>query len=320
MTHAYYDATDVERLLDYEGCIAAVSTAMAHMTAGSADQPLRTIIPIAPGNLFAQMPGHLPGKAFGAKIISAFADPAHLGRSTHRGVVILFDPTSGEMTCIADAGAVTEIRTAAASAMATATLARADARHLTVFGYGAQARSHIHAIATVRPLERVDIWGRDLVIAERFAARLSRETLLDVRAVRDPRTAAEAADIICTVTGASQPILFGEWVRPGAHVNVVGSSHAGPVEIDDALVIRSRFVADSRQSVLAAGAEFLVAKAAGLIDDTHIVAEIGEILLGRVAGRSSERDITVYKSLGHIAQDLASVAYVHERSLVFEPA
>jgi ornithine cyclodeaminase len=114
------------------------------------------------------------------------------------------------------------------------------------------------------------------------------------------------ADIICTVTSAKEPILKGEWVRRGTHVNVVGSSYAGPVEVDNDLVVRSRFIADSRESVLNQGAEFLRAKAAGLIGDEHIVAEIGQVLAGEVDGRRSAEEITVYKSLGHVVQDLAS--------------
>lgn len=135
-----------------------------------------------------------------------------------------------------------------------------------------------------------------------------------VRAVTDARTAAEGADIICTVTSASTPILLGAWVRPGTHVNAVGSSYPGPAEIANDLVVKSRYVADSRRSALAAAAEFLVAKQAGLVDDAHIVAEIGEVLLGRVAGRTSAEEVTLYKSLGHIVQDLAAAAYVHARA------
>lgn len=312
---AFYDAHAVERLLDYDGCIGAVRAVMRAFTESGVEQPLRTIIPLGPAKLFAQMPGHLSGLGFGAKIISAFGDPDHPGRSAHRGVVILFDAGSGEVACIADAGAVSEIRTAAASAMATDALARPDARRLAVFGYGAQARTHVHAVSRVRAFDQVDVWGRDADAAARFASQLSRETGLDVSAAADPRAAAEAADVICTVTGSATPVLFGEWVRPGTHVNVVGSSHAGPVEIDGALVVKSRFIADSRRSVLAAGAEFLDAKAAGLVGDEHIVAEIGEVLLGSVEGRTSPDGITLYKSLGHVLQDLAATAYVHGRAI-----
>jgi ornithine cyclodeaminase len=311
----FYGAAEVRAALDYDGCIAAVRTAMAELSADGKPQPLRSIFELAPSKLLGVMPGTLaPPCGFGAKILSVFADPTAPGRSAHRGVVVLFDRHSGQLSCIADAGEVTEIRTAAASAVATDALARHDARTLAIFGCGAQAASHIRALARVRRLERVLVWGRSLERARRFAERMQEEVAIAITAVADGREAATAADIICTVTGSRTPVLLGEWVRPGTHVNAVGSSHAGPVEIDHALVTASRYIVDSRRSALAAAAEFLLAKEAGLVDDGHIVAEIGEVLLGRVPGRKSAEDITVYKSLGHIVQDLAAVAYLHART------
>ena len=148
--------------------------------------------------------------------------------------------------------------------------------------------------------------------AAAFASRLSAETGLPVTAAPDARAAVAEADIVCTVSSAAEPILMGAWVRPGTHLNLVGSSFAGPTEVDNALVAACRFVADSREGVLRQGAEFLTAKAAGLIGDDHIVAEIGEVLAGKVEGRQSRDQITAYKSLGHIVQDLASVQALYE--------
>jgi ornithine cyclodeaminase len=288
---------------------------MAEFSADGKPQPLRSIFEIAPSRFFGLMPGALGAPhGFGAKVLSVFGDPARPGRSAHRGIVVLFDRESGEVACIADAGEVTEIRTAAASAVATDALARPDARTLAVFGCGAQAASHIRALARVRRLREILVWGRSAERATGFADRMRGEVGISVRAVMEGREAACAADIICTVTGSATPVLLGEWVRPGTHVNVVGSSHAGPVEVDHALVLASRYIVDSRRSALAAAAEFLLAREAGLIDDDHIVAEIGEVLLGRVAGRRSAEEITVYKSLGHIVQDLAAVSYLHARA------
>jgi ornithine cyclodeaminase len=311
----YYGPEEVRATLDYDGCIAAVRRAMADFTADGKPQPLRSIVEIAPAKFFGLMPGTLAAPhGFGAKVLSVFADPAQPGRSAHRGVVVLFDRESGQLTCLADAGVVTEIRTAAASAIATDALARRDARTLAIFGCGAQAASHIRALIRVRRLENILVWGRSAERAVRFAEQMGREVGITVRAVAQGREAASAADIICTVTGSPTPVLLGEWVRPGTHVNAVGSSHAGPVEIDHALVRTSRYIVDSRRSALAAAAEFLLAKEAGLIDDNHIIAEIGEVLLGRIPGRTSPEEITVYKSLGHIVQDLAAVSYLHARA------
>lgn len=314
-TVPFYGPEEVRAALDYEGCMAAVRGAMADFSAAGKPQPLRSIVEIAPARFFGLMPGALAAPdGFGAKVLSVFADPTQPGRSPHRGVVVLFDRESGHVTCIADAGEVTEIRTAAASAVATDALARRDARTLAIFGCGAQAASHIQALVRVRRFERVLVWGRSAERAARFADRMQGEAGIPVRAVAEANEAASAGDVICTVTASPTPVLLGEWVRPGTHVNVVGSSYAGPVEIDHALVRMSRYIVDSRRSALAAAAEFLRAKEAGLIDDNHIVAEIGEVLLGRLPGRRSPDEITVYKSLGHIVQDLAAVSYLHARA------
>lgn len=311
----FYGPEAVRAGLDYDGCIAVVRRAMADFSADGKPQPLRSIFELAPAKFFGLMPGALVAPhGFGAKLLSVFADPSQPGRSAHRGVVVLFDRDSGEVSCIADAGEVTEIRTAAASAVATDVLARPDARTLAIFGCGVQAASHVRALVRVRKLERILVWGRSAERAAGFAEQMRREVGIAITAVVEGREAAAAADIICTVTSSRTPVLLGEWVRPGTHVNAVGSSHAGPVEIDHALVRASRYIVDSRRSALAAAAEFLLAKEAGLIDDDHIVAEIGEVLLGRVPGRRSPEEITVYKSLGHIVQDLASVSYLHSRA------
>jgi ornithine cyclodeaminase len=316
----FYSRDDVHRLLDMDGCIGAVRDAMIGLTR-SPPQPLRSIVELAPGKLFALMPGSLPvPDGFGAKVVTAFSNPDQPGRSVHRGLVVLFDFETGEVECIADAGEVTEVRTAAASAVATAALARDDARRLAIFGTGAQAASHLRAIVRVRPIEGISIWGRTAEAARTLAGRTSEELGIPARAVADAREAAASADIICTVTGAREPILLGAWVRPGTHVNVVGSSHLGPVEVDHELVVRSRFIADSRPAVLAAGAEFHNAKGAGLIGDDHVVAEIGEVLTGTIPGRTSPNEITLYKSLGNIVQDLAATQYLHAKAQAGAPA
>ena len=244
----FYGPQEVRALLDYDGCIAAVRTAMADFSADGKPQPLRSIVEIAPARFFGLMPGTLAAPhGFGAKVLSVFADPAQPGRSAHRGVVVLFDREDGHVACIADAGEVTEIRTAAATAVATDALARADARTLGIYGCGAQAISHIHALLRIRRFEQILVWGRSVERAARFAQRTQGEVGVPVRAVAEGREAATAADVICTVTSSQEPVLLGEWVRPGTHVNVVGSSRPGPTEIDHALLRASRYIVDSRR-------------------------------------------------------------------------
>jgi ornithine cyclodeaminase len=194
-------------------------------------------------------------------LISVFHENFARGIQSHQGLVILFDPETGAPVCAVHAGEITAIRTAAASAVATDALARKDARRLALLGYGEQAETHARAIQKIRTLESIVVWGRSRDRAHTFAERIQAELAVPVAAAGVVREAVAEADIICTVTSAPEPILKGEWVRPGTHLNLVGSSYAGPAEVDSDLVIRSRFIADSREGVLNQGAEFLRAKA-----------------------------------------------------------
>jgi ornithine cyclodeaminase len=280
---------------------------MIAFSRGKTRQLLRSIIPLADGRMFGVMPGAMGARApFGAKLISVFPENFAKGIQSHQGLVIVFDPENGAPVCVVHAGEITAIRTAAASAVATDALARKNASRMAILGYGEQAATHARAISKVRKLQSIKIWGRSPERARTLAEQLQTELAIPVSSAGHVQEAVAEADIICTVTSASEPILKGAWVRAGTHVNLVGSSHAGPVEVDNDLVVHSRFIADSREGVLAQGAEFLRAKAAGLIGDDHIVAEIGQVLAGEIEGRRSPEEITVYKSLGHVVQDLST--------------
>ena len=310
MTPIFVSAEEVARLLPYEACIPLMRDAMIALSEGRTRQLLRSILDLPQGRAFGVMPGAmLDDGSFGAKLISVYPENFAQGGPSHQGVVVMFDPATGAPGAVLEAGEITAIRTAAASAAATDALARADATRLAVLGYGEQAWRHVEAIRVVRPLAQVTVWGRSAERAEAFAARVG-ATGLAARAAPTAREAVAEADIVCTVTAAPEPILLGEWVPDGAHVNAVGSSRAGPVEIDNALVVRARFFADHRDGVLAQGAEFLRAKAAGLVGDDHLLGEIGEVMSGRVPGRLGDRDVTIYKSLGSIVQDLAAARHI----------
>jgi ornithine cyclodeaminase len=316
VTINFYDAGQVEHLLDYPGCIAAMRRAMQSLSESHVAQPLRQIVKIADKTLFGVMPGDLASlDSFGAKLVSVVQEPARPGRSRHRGVVVVFSATTGELDCIVDAEAVTAIRTASATAAATDALARGDAKVLAIFGAGAQAETHIRALGHIRNFERILLWGRSIQTAQTMATRLSAELGHDVVATDDAEMAAGSADVICTVSGSAEPILFRSWVGDGTHINLVGSSFLGPVEIDSALVRAARYFADYRPGVLAQASELAIARDAGLIDDSHVVGEIGEVHAGTLTGRRNNEEITIYKSLGHVVQDLAAARYVHSRAL-----
>lgn len=307
MNPVFVSAEQVARLLPLADCIPLMREAMIALSTHRSRQALRQIVDLGGGDAFGSMPGAMLDGVFGAKLVSVFPGNAALGLMSHQGVVVLFDRNSGEPTAIVEAGELTATRTAAASAAATDALARTGARTLAILGTGEQARRHLAAIWLVRPIDRVTIWGRSGEKARALAAETDAEAADTVEAaVRD-------ADIVCATTASPEPILAGRWLKPGAHVNLVGSSRAGPVEADNDLVLRARFFADHRDGVLAQGSEFLNAKAAGLIGDNHVVGEIGEVFAGTLAGRQDEDQLTVYKSLGSVVQDLAAAAFVVER-------
>ena len=296
------DRDEVARRLTYEACISIVRQAMIAFSRGETRQLLRSVIPLGQGHLFGVMPGALgDNAAFGAKLVSVYPENFAKGRQSHQGLVVLFAPDTGEPVCVVHAGEITAIRTAAASAVATAALARPDATRLAILGYGEQAATHARALLKVR-CGYGDVPAR----RRRSSAGMRAELNIPFAPAVGVEEAVSDADMVCTVSAAREPILKGAWVRPGTHVNVVGSSVAGPCEVDIDLVARARFVVDSREGVLRQGAEFLRAKEAGVIDDAHIVAEIGQVLAGDIIGRRTATEITVYKSLGHVVQDLAS--------------
>ncbi|WP_326524011.1 ornithine cyclodeaminase family protein [Sphingomonas sp.] len=304
MSLRFIDAEEVARRLSWDVCIPLVRDAMIALSIGRTRQLLRGIIDLDGGDAFGVMPGAIDGGAFGAKLVSVFSGNVTRGGQSHQGVIAIFDPETGAPAAIVDAGEVTAIRTAAATAAATDALARPDASTLAVLGTGEQAERHIAAIRAVRPVARVTLWGRDAARTRALAVRLDAEPADTIDA------AVADADIVCTVTAARDPILSLAQIRPGTHVNAVGSSRAGPAEIANDLVAAARMFADHRQGVLAQGAEFLNAKAAGLVDDSHIVGEIGEVFAGTLPGRTGRAQVTLYKSLGSIVQDLACAAWL----------
>jgi ornithine cyclodeaminase/alanine dehydrogenase-like protein (mu-crystallin family) len=296
---------EVAEHLTYEACIPLMRGAMIALSTGRTRQLLRQIIDLESGRAFGVMPGAM-AEAIGAKLISVF--PGIAGVPSHQGVVALFNPETGAPTAIVDASEVTGIRTAAASAAATDALARRDARTLAIIGTGEQALRHAEAIRQVRPIERVLVWGRARDKAEALAEQIGGEI------AASPEEAARPADILCTVTASPEPVLLSEWVSDGAHVNAVGSSRLGPTEIDTPLVARARFFADHKEGVLRQGEEWRRAIEAGAVGEDHLLGEIGEVMAGTLVGRNSDADVTLYKSLGSIVQDLAACAWLVEKA------
>lgn len=285
--------------------------AMAQVSGGGAILPLRQFMAV-PGTAgkMAVMPGALADPAtFGVKIVSKFPRAPGDRHGTHVGAVLLFAASDGLPLALIDGASLTEVRTAATSAMATDLLSRHDARHLLILGAGQQARAHIAALRLVRPFDRVSIWARDRTKASALAGSL------DADVVDDLEAGVAAADVICTTTSAAQPILRGASLMPGVHVNLVGSATAASAEADDNVVRRSHYYVDSLPAALAAAGELRNAIASRAVEADHVAGEIGLILLGLIAGRTTQHDITVYKSLGVTAQDLIAAHFVWSAAL-----
>lgn len=305
------DAATVRALLPMDRCIALMADAFRAAADPGTEQPIRQAVRRADGRgLMSMMPGRVSQPdLLGIKVVSVF--PGNFGtvHGSHQGIVLLFEPENGCPVAILDGREVTAIRTAAATAFATDLLARRDARTMAVFGYGEQARTHIEALSLVRDFETILIWGRDAEKAALFAAGLADELGLPVRAEPKLEIAA-AADILCTVTAAENPFLTGALLRDGQHINIVGSSIPTTAEVDGELLLRSRLFVDYLPSALALGGEIRRAMEAGVITADHVVGSVGDVLEGRADGRQSDAQITAFKSLGMIAEDLIAADHV----------
>ena len=306
---------DVRALLPMSDCIELMGVTLAAVSAGDAVIPLRSVIqpPGSPGR-FGIMPGGVSGAGFGAKLLSLFPGNPAAGLSSHLGVIVLFEPEHGLPVALIDAAEVTAIRTAAVSGLATRLMARPDAGDLAILGAGEQGASHLAAMACVRPLRRVRLWSRTQAHARAFAEREAAHSPAPIEVVGSVEEAVLGADLICTCTASREPILKGEWVAAGAHVNAVGASQAAAAEVDEALLLRSRYVVDFRPSAEAEAGEYLMAKAAGALDASHIAAELGNIAGGRAAGRMQPGEITLFKSLGIAAEDIAVARLLLDRA------
>ena len=304
--------TVIRDLLEPAVAIDVVAAAMREVSLGNVELPLRWGLKV-PNGVMGMMPGYLGApECFGIKLVSLFPGNPAAGLPSHLGLMVLFEAERGQPIALLDGNVVTSLRTAAASAVATRELARENAEEMLVVGTGEQARAHVPAILAVRQLKRVRIWGRDTSKAMDLANELEQEFSVAVQTCTDLQSAVANADIVCTVTGARDPIVQGAWLQPGTHLNLVGSSVPEAREVDTEAVRRTHFYVDFRTSAFAQAGELLTAISEAAVDAAHVRSEIGEVLLGKSEGRTSDEQITVYKSLGVAAQDLAVAWYVHQ--------
>jgi alanine dehydrogenase len=302
----------IRALLPMRVCVDLMAEALTTLTRGEAQNPLRWGMKLADGKgLLGMMPGSLSRPAaLGLKVVAIFPGNHGTPYDSHQGVVVLLDVDHGVPRAILDASEITAIRTAAASALATRLLAREDAGDLAILGAGVQARTHLEAMICVRRVRRARVFSPSRAGREGFAARESSRHGIRVEPVDSARAAVEGADLVCTTTSSVEPVLLGEWLAPGTHVNAVGACTKNARELDSAAVLRARLFVDCRESALNEAGDFLIPKSEGVLGDDHIRGELGEVLVGRCAGRRSPEEITLFKSLGLAVEDLAVASHL----------
>jgi ornithine cyclodeaminase/alanine dehydrogenase-like protein (mu-crystallin family) len=308
---------DVELLLPMEECMDVTARALAALARGESHQPLRMVVrPPGAAGIMALMPAYTgtPEPAYGLKAVAVFPGNASLGKDAHQGSVMLFDGRTGELLALLNASAVTALRTAAVSGVATRLLARKDAGDLAILGAGVQARTHLRAMAHVRRLSRVRVASRSRARAEAFAAEMRPRFAFPIEVVDSVAAAVSGADIVVTATSTAEPVLRREWVADGAHLNVVGASIPTAREVDTATMAASRLFVDRRESTLNEAGDYLMAAREGAVGPDHIQAELGEVLIGKHPGRTSNTEITLFKSLGLAIEDLAAAQHVHDKA------
>jgi ornithine cyclodeaminase/alanine dehydrogenase-like protein (mu-crystallin family) len=313
----------VHELLGYRECAELMREALAELAGGRIQQPLRTIVrPRDAAGFMALMPSYAPaddsGAGYGLKAICISPGNPALGKDAHQGGVLLFAAATGEPLALVNASAVTEIRTAATSAVSTSLLARPAAAELAIIGAGVQAAAHARALAVTRPLTGIRIASRDLTRAREVAAALAGELNLPVIAYDAVPEAVAGAGIVVTATSSPRPVLRREWLSAGTHVNAVGACVPADRELDTATMAEAAIFADSRDSVRSEAGDYLLAwqdLAAAGRELSPVRAELGELLLGTAPGRADDDEITVFESLGLAAEDLAAARYVYTQAL-----
>jgi len=310
-------AEEIERLLPMGDCIAVMEHAFADLQRGFLHHPLRTFWAppgVNGGTMWMGAYRSSPAPMFGTKLLFVLNDNPSRGLDSHQGQVILADGDTGELRALLDASTVTGIRTAAVSALATRLLAREDAAVLAIVGTGVQARKHLESIPLVRPIQRILVAGRTRDHAERFVAEVSRSVSVALSAADSAEAAVPAADIVVTVTDSPIPVVKREWLRPGTHVNAVGSSRPAAWEIDPRIYADAIAFCDRRESLQAEAGDYLQAVANGFIPGVDAVGELGELVVGARKGRTSADQITLFRSLGLAIEDLATAEFVLARA------
>lgn len=307
---------DIRIVLSMDDLIPAMEAALAQFSTGGVTQPVRTVLAAGGGHaFFGVMPAYTPDPpALGTKLVTVFGGNAALDLPTHLATIVLLDPDTGALLAVMDGRYITEARTAAVSAASAKHLAREDAGVLAILGSGVQARSHLEALARVRRLTDVRVWSPSREHREHFAVEMRPRIDAPLRAVSSVDEAVNGADLIALVTASRDPVLRSSQVADGAHICAVGACRPDQREMDTALVARGRLFVDSRAGALAEAGDIVIPIAEGALEASAIVGELGEVFAGRAPGRTSPREVTIFKSLGMAVEDLAAARLAYERA------
>jgi alanine dehydrogenase len=308
---------DVINVLQMADCMIVVEQAFAELAAGTADLPLRNSI-TPPDGLALYMPAYLRQMgALACKIVTIYKNtPKKFNLPTTIGKVLLQNPETGEVVCIMDGGYLTAVRTGAGSGIATKYLARPEKGQIAgIFGAGVQARMQLWAVAVAREIHQAYVYDIADKAAEGFITEMSENLLIDVIRAKTPDEIIQNCDIICTASSSTTPIFDGASVRPGTHINGIGSHMPSARELDTAIVKRSLVIADSYEACLKEAGDIMIPIKEGAIDQSHIIADLGEVVLGQKKPRTNSDQITLFKSNGLAIQDAAAAKLVYDRAL-----
>jgi ornithine cyclodeaminase len=307
----------VKSLLPMPDLIAAMESAVARFSAGEVLQPVRSVLMVGPQRAyFGLMPAYIEQPAsLGAKLVTVFNDNHTRGLPSHLATIVLFDPETGALIGLMDGRYITEARTAAVSAVSARHLARPGASRLAILGSGVQARSHVEAFAEVRALSEVRVWSPNARSRERFVEEMSGHVPVRIEAAASAAAAVSGADLIVLVTSSPTPVLDRAWVAKGAHVVSVGACRPDQREMAPELVADGRFFVDSRAAALVESGDVVQGMREGRFDESHLAGELGELVLGRVKGRTADDEITIFKSLGMAVEDVVAADLVYRKAL-----
>lgn len=311
------NSSEIKLLLPISECVGLMSEALKDLARGEFELPLRMIVrPPAARGVMGMMPAYRHGDkaAYALKAICFFHDNPQQGKDAHQGCVLLSSGATGELLAIMSASAITEIRTAAVSAVATRLLARTDASELAIVGSGIQARAHLLALSCVRAIKRARVVSLNPAHSQALADEMRSQVAFPVEPMISIEEALRGADLIVTATSARKPVVRREWISPGAHINAIGTYSPQAREIDSATMAAARIFVDRRESALNEAGDYLLAAAEGLITPDSLVAELGELLLEQKQGRTSDQEITLFKSLGLAIEDMACAEYLFKKA------